>query len=315
MTALLLVVTPETIALSEEAREATTIPYSGPDTLADGIIDLLTESTTNGRSARVLLDPAVVQLRRLGDLPPVAEKDLASLISNQQDRFFRPTKAEAVISSRWSTTPEGERVAHACLVGAEVLDAIELGLETVGVPLASIEIDDQAWEGLEIITARLTARRRAGVKRAMLAGLAYCLFCWGIAGAVYAFDLRRDARWVRSELEDLQPSLNRIDAIEQRLAAFEPVAAAAARQMGTQGWALRRTSEIIRSLAPESHVLRLSSERYGPTTIEFHGPEAIAVVGALQGLDAGSPRLLSPPEPIPAEPGLETFTVVLGPPR
>src|SRR6266511_6201537 len=81
------------------ARRFTTRPATWPRS-SPGLAAAPTERC---RRLRVTLERPPAQTRTLTDLPPVRDRDLASLVANQAGRFFRRNGTALVTDATWVT--------------------------------------------------------------------------------------------------------------------------------------------------------------------------------------------------------------------
>jgi hypothetical protein len=249
------------------------------------------------RAVEVWLERSVVQLRTLDGLPNLAERDLRGLVEHQRDRFFRPTRGAVVMSAHWTDTSEGESLARAALVEADLLTALERGLEAVSrFPRAvAVEGDREDESPLEFETPAMASRRAAALRRRITAGTLLALLGWAVAAGIYLADLLRDEHALAAEWEALQAPLSRLDQVEARLERFQPLVEAARRQGADDHWLVPRLLEVASALPRSVHILALAAERDGPMSIEAHGPDAVAAVQALSVMSFGASRLQAQP--------------------
>jgi Tfp pilus assembly protein PilN len=276
------------------------------------------------RSVDVLLHPPLVQVRTLADLPPVGPKDLEALVTNQQSRFFRPVEGPTVVSAEWTRSGD-ERVACAALASVELLERLEAVIERCARRVRRfVPVTGSSGPGPDLLTpgARATARRRLVLS--LLAAAVLAAGGWATAGAVYVLDLRADGHALDAELSELDATLHRIDAISERLRAFAPVAEVLRVRSADAAWLRSRLAGLAEALPRDTHLHALSAERGGGLVIQGHGPDALAVVRALEERwSRGSVRLQGVPEPDAQDPEdgtsphgearvPERFTIVLG---
>lgn len=268
------------------------------------------------RGVEVRLDPALVQLRTLTGLPGLSQRDLHGFVEHQRERFFRPTGAGVVISVRWTESPEGARAARTALVDAELLAAVEDGLEQVG-RFARDFLVPPGHDGeppLEFETAALAARRAREARRRVSTAALLALFGWAVAAGAYLADLHRDQRALGAEWEALQGPLARLEEVASRLERFRPLVDVVRRQGSEDHWLVPRLLEVAAALPDSCHLLSLTAERSGPMTIEVHGADAVIAVQALSAVSFGDTRLQSQPTE-EAENGvtLQRFVIALEP--
>src|SRR6266576_1253900 len=116
------------------AGEAT---YESPDDLAEVVARLAAAPTERCRRLRVTLERPPAQTRTLTDLPPVRDRELASLVANQAGRFFRRNAVALVTDATWVTNGAG-RVTQAAAVEEPLVLAIVAGAAEAGLALESM---------------------------------------------------------------------------------------------------------------------------------------------------------------------------------
>ncbi len=173
--------------------------FATPGELADAIARLAAEAPRNGKRVRmtVALEPPLVQVRSLADLPPVKPADLATLVAAQSSRFFRRNGSALVTDATWETNGDGPRVARAAAADEPWLEAIAAGARTAGGALYAARL---------VVGLRQTKRELARLARPAAAVLA----------------ARRDLRDASALIETLNQAAAQREVVAARLGRISP---------------------------------------------------------------------------------------------
>src|SRR5207249_9341128 len=112
------------------------------------------------RRLRVTLQRPPAQTRTLSDLPPVRDRELASLVANQAGRFFRRNGAALVTDATWVTNDVG-RVTQAAAVEEPLVLAIVAGAREAGLVVDRITPAGTSPQLQLLPTAERAVRARA----------------------------------------------------------------------------------------------------------------------------------------------------------
>ncbi len=151
---------------------------------------------------RAVLEPPLVQLRSLTDLPPVRPADLAALVAGQARRFFRGNGHPLVTDAVWLTPANGSRVARAAAAEEPWLDAIVAGARAAGLVLETIGVSGAPALALLPSNER-ASRRRSTQMRLRRLGVAAAA-TWLLAAGGFMARLTLERRRVNRELASVQ---------------------------------------------------------------------------------------------------------------
>jgi hypothetical protein len=166
-----------------------------------------------------------------------------------------------------------------------------------------------AEEPIELRTPALDrrVRRRGWVRRGALVALA--ISGWMAYAAVYVADLVLDERWVRAELSRLDEPMDRLLAVEERIASFSPLAEALARQADPRAHLTPLLAQVATTLPQDTHLHGIEIGRSEALELQAHGPDPVYVVRVMGDWWPGAVRLADVAD---ADDGpAYTFTVVL----
>lgn len=228
------------------------------------------------RTVDVRLAAPVVQIRTLAGLPPVGRRDLQRLVSEQKEKFFRTPTGEPVVVARWKALSDEGRLAFAAMADLTTLEEIErLFLEADSrVERFEVSRDAESSGALALPTQRTTARRRRRTARTVVAAVAVAIVGWLVPAIAYVSDLSADDRVLDAQLAEAEEALERLDSLDQRVAEFEPIAAAFRRQASGSGWATRALAETLSDLPEGLHLHSLRMNRSGEVDLVAHSDEA-----------------------------------------
>jgi hypothetical protein len=191
---------------------------------------------------------------------------------------------------------------------------VESAAREADLELRAIDVEDDptSWS-VPILTEAMYEVRRRRRARGIVAMASVMLAGWLVPVGAYVFDLRSDQQLVAGRLEALADPISRVQALEGRLSAFGPVAAAVARQSPDSAWVLGTLGRIAAAIPDDAHLHRFVLDRGAQALrVEGHGRAALAVVARLEEHWSGTVRLGEAPR-LDDERGLEFFVLVLEP--
>ena len=270
------------------------------DSIADQIVGLGETDGLLPAGCRVVvrIHSPLVQVRTLGDVPPVSGRDLPNLVRANHSRFFRKIDGEAVVAAAWATNSAGQRAVRAVSVPLDLLCAIEEGLEAVGAgPYDVVPVLNGEELPLRPTTPRMDRRARLRRRIKHAAALALAASGWLVSATAYVTDLVGDGRRVRGELAALAGPLAQIRQVEADLEAFTPVAAALDRQSSERDRISDTLLGLDTVLPRTAHLHSLVVERAGSVRLVVHGEDPVEVVRALREWWPGPVRITETREP------------------
>jgi hypothetical protein len=269
------------------AGEAT---YESPDDLAEIVARLAAAPAERCRRLRVTLERPPAQTRTLTDLPPVRERELASLVANQAGRFFRRNGAPLVTDATWVTNGVG-RVTHAAAVTEPLVLAIVAGAAEAGLAVESITAAGMSPQ-LQLLpnaerAVRARARRRAVVRLALAACVA-----WLVAGALFGARLMIERREVEAQLSAAAAPLAAMRDVRREMRTAEAMVLGLAEARRSRGEALTTLARVNGAM-PDSAVLTSYTWRSnGSGVIAGAGRRAADVLAAVERSHAATnPRI------------------------
>lgn len=279
-----------------EAKRADVVVWAGEASyesvadLTEVVARLAAAPTERCRRLVVTLERPPAQTRTLKDLPPVRDRDLASLVANQAGRFFRRNGAALVTDATWVTTGTG-RVTQAAaveepLVLAIVAGAVEAGLVVERITPASTSSKLQLFPAAER-AVRDRARRRAVLRLGVAA-----LSAWLVAGGLYGTRLAIERRAVDTELAAAAAPLAALQEVRSEMHAAENMVQTLADARRSRGLALATLARLNGAL-PDSTVLTSYTWRVdGSGVVAGAGRRAADAVAAVERSRAVlSPRM------------------------
>jgi hypothetical protein len=241
-----------------EARRAGIASWAGEATYASAadltevIAHLAAAPAERCRHLQVTLERPPAQARVLKELPPVRERELASLVANQAGRFFRRNGAPLVTDATWVQNDVG-RVTHAAAVEEPLLVAIAAGAKQAGLNLGSITVAGVSPQ-LQLLPSteravRQRARRRSLVRLGIGASAA-----WMLAGALFTVRLLTQRRSVEQELAAAATPLAALRDVRREMRTAETMVVDLADARRSRGAALATLARVNAAL-PDSAVM------------------------------------------------------------
>jgi hypothetical protein len=247
-----------------EARRADAVVWAGEATyesvadLTEVVARLAAAPAERCKRLVVTLERPPAQTRTLKDLPPVRDRELASLVANQAGRFFRRNGAALVTDAVWVTNGTS-RVTQAAAVAEPLVAAIVTGATEAGLVVERITPADTSPQ-LQLFPAseravRDRTRRRTVVRLAIAA-----LAVWLLAAGAYWSRLLIERRAVDTELAAAAAPLAALRDVRREMRAAETMVEALAAARHSRGQALATLARVSGSL-PDSTVLTSYSWR------------------------------------------------------
>ncbi len=259
------------------AGEAT---YESLDDLAEVVARLAAAPAERCRRLRVTLERPPAQTRRLTDLPPVRDRELAALVANQAGRFFRRNGVPLVTDAAWVTNGTG-RVTHAAAVEEPVVLAIVAGAKQAGLIVERITPAGVSSALQLLPTAERAVRERVRQRILLRLGIAV-LATWFAAGVLFGARLMVERRNVDLELAAANEPLAALREVRQEMRAAEGMVRTLADARRSRGEALATLARVNAAL-PDSAVLTSYTWRSdGSGIIAGAGRRAAGVLAAVE---------------------------------
>jgi hypothetical protein len=242
------------------------------------------------RRLRVIVERPPAQTRTLTDLPPVHERELASLVAAQAGRFFRRNGAALVTDAVWVTNGKG-RVTQAAAVAEPLLVAIVAGAEQAGLIVESISPAGLSSELQLLPSAERAVRLRAGRRVVLRLAFAACAV-WVIAGVLFGTRLIKERHDVDAELAAAVAPLDALRDVRREMRAAETMVITLADARRSRGQALA-TLARVKAAIPDSAVLTAYTWRAdGSGVVAGAGRRAADILAAVERSHAvANPRI------------------------
>ena len=241
-----------------EATQAGVIVWAGEATyasagdLAEIVARLAAAPAVRCRRLDVTLERPPAQTRTLTDLPPVHDRELASLVANQAGRFFRRNGAALVTDATWVTNGKG-RVTHAAAVEEALVLAIVAGAAEAGLAVESITAAGVSPLVQLMPTAERAVRARARRRMLMRLVVAACAV-WIVAGVLYTVRLVIERRDVEAQLAAADAPLAALHDVRREMRAAEEMVLGLAEARRSRGQALAALARVNGAI-PDSSVI------------------------------------------------------------
>ena len=231
------------------AGEAT---YDSPGDLREVVARLAAAPAERCRRLRVTLERPPAQTRTLTDLPPVRDRELASLVAHQAGRFFRRNGAALVTDATWVTNGTG-RVTHAAAVEEPIVLGIVAGAAEAGLLVESITAAGMSPELQLLPTAERAVRARARRRTIVRLAIAACA-AWLLAGVLSGARLVIDRRDVEAQLAAANAPIAAMRDVRREMRTAEAMFLGLAEARRSRGQALATLARVNGAI-PDSAVL------------------------------------------------------------
>jgi hypothetical protein len=264
--------------------------YESPDELAEVVARLAAAPTERCRRLHVTLERPPAQTRTLTDLPPVRDRELASLVANQAGRFFRRNGAVLVTDATWVTNGVG-RVTHAAAVEEPLVLAIVAGAAEAGLAVESIAAAGMSPQLQLLPTAERAVRARARRRAVVRLAVAACVG-WLIAGVLFGVRLMIERRDVETRLAAADAPLAALRDVRREMRTAEAMVVDLAEARRSRGQALATLARMNGAI-PDSAVLTSYTWRSdGSGIVAGAGRRAADVLAGIERSHAGpDPRI------------------------
>jgi hypothetical protein len=263
------------------AGEAT---YESAGDLAEVVARLAAAPAVRCRRLRVELERPPAQTRTLTDLPPVRDRELASLVANQAGRFFRRNGAALVTDATWVTNGGG-RVTHAAAVEEPLVLAIVSGANEAGLIVESITAAGMSPQLQLLPTAERAVRARARRRTIGRLAIAACA-AWLLAGALYAVRLVIERRDVDAQLAAADAPLAAMRDVRHEMRTAEAMVLGLAEARHTRGQALATLARVSGALPDSTVVTSYTWRSDGSGIVAGAGRRAADVLAAVERTQA-----------------------------
>jgi len=226
--------------------------YESPSDLAEVVARLAAAPTERCRRLRVTLERPPAQTRTLTDLPPVRDRELASLVANQAGRFFRRNGTALVTDATWVTNGVG-RVTHAAAVAEPLVLAIVAGAAEAGLAVESITAAGMSPQLQLLPTAERAVRARARRRTIVRLATAACA-AWLVAGVLFGVRLMIERRDVETQLAAADAPLAAMRDVRREMRTAEAMVMGLAEARRSRGQALATLARVNGAI-PDSAVL------------------------------------------------------------
>ena len=254
--------------------------YESPADLTEVVARLAAVPSERCRRLRVTVERPPAQTRTLTDLPPVRDRELASLVATQAGRFFRRNGATLVTDAVWITNGKA-RVTQAAAVEEPLLVAIVAGAEQAGLVVESISPAGLSPELQLLPAAQRAVRLRAGRRAVIRLGAAACAI-WLTAGALFGIRLIKERHDVDSELAAADAPLVALRDVRREMRMAETMVITLADAKRSRGHALA-TLARVKAAIPDSAVLTAYTWRAdGSGLVAGAGRRAADVLAAVE---------------------------------
>jgi len=204
------------------------------------------------------IDKPHLQLRRLGNLPPVGGRDLKRLVSEQARRFFRADGNALLTDAEWIDVGEqNDRVALAAAVDESLVEGLADAAGAAGFTVDSITARQRTrskYPRLDLLPQRnRSARRRRQTQRAVvLLGLG--LMAWLAIGVWQALDLAAERARVARELAKLQAPADALVELRHQLTLANSAVDAVDNTAAGRGHVMTLLAAVVAALPDSGYV-------------------------------------------------------------
>ena len=292
------------------AAEAT---FATPAELADAIARLAAEAPRNGKRVRmtVALEPPLVQLRNLADLPPVKPADLVTLVAAQANRFFRKNGAPLVTDAVWAGAKDA-RVVQAAAAEEPWLEAIAAGARAAGIALTGIA--PVGAPDLSLLPGGVKAERRRAERAIVRRWAVGAAALWALLGVLYVLRIGIGLQATSRELARLARPAATVSAARRELRDAGLLIATLNDASGGRASIAARLARISAALPDSAFLTSLTLDADGSGVMTGLARRAADVVARLQARGAVVGARLDGPvlRETSAGKDWERFTILFG---
>jgi len=250
------------------------------------------------RRLHLELDPPVLQVRHLANLPPVGTGALRELVAQQAGRFFRHGGAELVTDARWigQRRRDLERPALAVAAEARILSSLIEAARAAGFTVATVRAAGHLEFDLRPAALRAVhhGQRRRGTRRLAAAVLAM----WFVVFAAAIGRFLAERRAVVRELTSLSAPLDAIRRARVGMDRASVELEAVARAERERGQLARAVLKLADALPDSAIITSASVNVEGRGTVSGLAARPLEVVVRLEQSGAlFRPRLTGSPGP------------------
>ena len=258
--------------------------------LMDSIARLAAELPGPCRRVTVSLEPPLVQLRTIRDLPPVRASVLPQLVAAQDRRYFRRNGRPLVTDAVW-IGDNGTQVARAAAVEQPLVEAIADGARAAGLVLAEVTAAE-APRALSLLAPGERGARARHARRRLRHLAVATAAVWSVAGGLFLGRLTWERRQVETALAAVEEPLVAVREARRELRAAEAAVAAMQATEAGRGQALATLGAIARALPDSVVATSLGWAADGSGVLGGVGRRASEAVAALERAQAvAQPRL------------------------
>ena len=254
--------------------------YDSPDDLAEVVARLAAAPVERCRRLRITLERPPAQTRTLTDLPPVRDRDVASLVANQAGRFFRRNGAALVTDATWVTNGVG-RVTHAAAVEEPLVLAIVAGAAEAGLTVESITAAGMSPQLQLLPTAERAVRTRARRRTIVRLAVAACA-AWLVAGLLFGVRLVIERRDVEAQLAAADAPLAALRDVRREMRTAEAMVLGLAEARRARGEALATLARVNGSIPDSTVVTSYTWRSDGSGVVAGAGRRAADVLAAVE---------------------------------
>jgi hypothetical protein len=300
-------------------RWAAEASHTGPADLAETVTQLATEGGLERvRHAEAHLEPAIVQLRTLADLPPVRASALDALVQHQAVRFFRRGGSPLLTRAVWMPRRrrQGGRLARAVAVPAAWVSAVADGAQAAGLTLEHVVplVDGCPVARLAFTPPAAADRRRQALRASVRRWGVFAALCWVVVVATAVVRLRAERARLDAELAALAKPVAAVSRARREIDRTRLMIATIASERQLQGATLRRLGALAEALPDSAYLTSLEFDGRGTGVLSGVGRQAAEIVAVLERRDELlAPRLEGPAvREIAGGREWERFTIRLG---
>lgn len=278
----------------------------------DSLREILTAAPIHRGKLRLILEPPLVQYRRVEEIPPVRDEDLNLLVQRNTARFFRQNGHPLISTASRIVDDEGRSVVEMAAAEQDLVLQLIATAEALSARPVEVAPARNQSQSLSLLPKELRTRQeRAAWTKLALAAMAVAVLWAGGFALLFARAVRASDEVAR-QLRQLEPS-------RQALAAARSAIDSATRMVAALDAAEPERGSLVNALArlpvllPDSVVLtRLSLDRSGSLSLTGHASRLSGVLVRLS--EVAGPKARVVPGPVTDSGGLhlESFTLTDG---
>jgi hypothetical protein len=259
--------------------------YGDINELGAVIGDLMNVVPAGRRLTRVMveIEPPLIQVRHIADLPPVSERVLKAMVKTQAGRYFRRNGSPLVTDAVWVAGTNGAtRVAHMAALEESFLSAVAEGADLAGLTLVDVGPPVEEGKRLSLLPPKTLGSRRQAARRGVLRWAMIASAAWLTVALIFGVRLYRERERVDHELTRLARPAAALLTLRQEIRQARDMVAVVDSADRVRGNLAEILQRITRAIPDSAFLTSLALTNRGAGNLTGYAPRATEVVAGLE---------------------------------